>query len=118
MRRVLREDLFYRPQVVPLRVPALRERPEDVVMLARAFVRRYAPAGAAPPALGADAIAALRAHPWPGEQAELDAAIAHSVGAARGSRIQTDDLPPVVRAAVYQVVRGGDDRAPGAALDD
>jgi transcriptional regulator with PAS, ATPase and Fis domain len=66
-----REDLFYRLQVVPVRVPPLRERPEDVIALARHFLQRFTPQGHEPPVLAPDAIAALGAHAWPGNVREL-----------------------------------------------
>jgi hypothetical protein len=66
-----REDLYYRLNVVPLRVPPLRERTEDIVALARLFVRRLTPEGSEPPTLAPDALAALVAHPWPGNVREL-----------------------------------------------
>ncbi len=65
-----REDLFYRLQVVPLVVPPLRDRRDDIVPLARHFARALAPAGRAP-AFAPDALAALVAHPWPGNVREL-----------------------------------------------
>jgi DNA-binding NtrC family response regulator len=66
-----REDLYYRLNVVPLRVPPLRERKEDVTALARLFVARLAPDAAEVPTLGSDAIAALQLHSWPGNVREL-----------------------------------------------
>jgi predicted ATP-dependent protease len=66
-----REDLFYRLNVVPLRVPPLRERAEDIIVLARFFIARLAPAGTEAPELASDAVAALRAHTWPGNVREL-----------------------------------------------
>ena len=57
--------------MVPLRVPPLRERPDDVSALARHFVRNLAPAGREPPVLGPDALAALNRHRWPGNVREL-----------------------------------------------
>jgi transcriptional regulator with AAA-type ATPase domain len=66
-----REDLYYRLNVVPLRVPPLRERKEDVIALARLFIGRLVEKGAPVPALGADAAAALQAHGWPGNVREL-----------------------------------------------
>ncbi|MFO0734787.1 MAG: sigma 54-interacting transcriptional regulator [Labilithrix sp.] len=66
-----REDLYYRLNVVPLQVPPLRDRREDVVALARLFVSKLAPEGATPPELGVDAVAALKAHAWPGNVREL-----------------------------------------------
>ena len=66
-----REDLFYRLNVVPLRVPPLRDRKEDVLALARLFISRLVPEGTDPPHLGADAVTALMAHRWPGNVREL-----------------------------------------------
>lgn len=66
-----REDLFYRLQVVPLRLPPLRERPEDLVALAGHFVRLFTPKGQEPPVLSRDALAALTSHSWPGNVREL-----------------------------------------------
>ncbi len=77
--RRFREDLFYRLQVVPLRVPPLRERPDDVGALARHFVRLLAPAGHEPPVLGPDALTALNAHRWPGNVRELRNVIERSL---------------------------------------
>jgi hypothetical protein len=66
-----REDLYYRLNVVPLEVPPLRDRKEDVVALARMFIARLAPDAAAPPELAADAVQALRQYGWPGNVREL-----------------------------------------------
>ncbi len=74
-----REDLYYRLQVVPVRVPPLRERPEDVLALARHFVRQLTPEGQEPPRLGPDALAALAAHSWPGNVRELRNVIERSL---------------------------------------
>jgi predicted ATP-dependent protease len=74
-----REDLYYRLNVVPVRVPPLRERREDVVALARHFTRQLTPEGQEPPRLGPDALAALVAHPWPGNVRELRNVIERSM---------------------------------------
>nr|WP_225938045.1 sigma-54 dependent transcriptional regulator [Myxococcus sp. RHSTA-1-4] len=74
-----REDLFYRLNVVPVRVPPLRERREDVVALAKHFVRLLTPEGQEPPQLAPDALAALVAHPWPGNVRELRNVIERSM---------------------------------------
>jgi len=63
-----REDLYYRLQVVPVRVPPLRERPDDILPLARHFL---AGLSEHPPPLAADAVIALRSHPWKGNVREL-----------------------------------------------
>ena len=66
-----REDLYYRLNVVPVRVPPLRERKEDVSPLARLFIRRLAETGATAPRLGPSAVRALQEHSWPGNVREL-----------------------------------------------
>lgn len=66
-----REDLYYRLQVIPLVIPPLRERPEDVVAIARSFLRRYASPGQPATALAPDAVSKLMAHAWPGNVREL-----------------------------------------------
>ncbi|AGC41932.1 Fis family transcriptional regulator [Myxococcus stipitatus DSM 14675] len=74
-----REDLYYRLHVVPVRVPPLRERREDVLALARHFVRQLTPEGQQPPQLGPDALAALMSHAWPGNVRELRNVIERSM---------------------------------------
>lgn len=66
-----REDLYYRLNVVPIRVPPLRERLEDVPVLARLFLARLSEPGTPPPVLGQSALRALKAHTWPGNVREL-----------------------------------------------
>ena len=67
-----REDLFYRLNVVPIRLPPLRERKEDIADLARHFLAAGAPAGEQPKALDAAAQERLRGHSWPGNVRELE----------------------------------------------
>ncbi|MEA2780944.1 MAG: two-component system, NtrC family, nitrogen regulation response regulator GlnG [Rhodospirillaceae bacterium] len=67
-----REDLYYRLNVVPIRLPPLRERSEDVIDLARHFLAEAAPAGETPKALDAAAQQGLRRHSWPGNVRELE----------------------------------------------
>jgi DNA-binding NtrC family response regulator len=74
-----REDLYYRMQVVPIHVPPLRERPEDIPALARHFVRDLTPAGQEPPVLAPDALARLMAHDWRGNVRELRNVIERSL---------------------------------------
>jgi transcriptional regulator with PAS, ATPase and Fis domain len=65
-----REDLYYRLHVVPLHIPPLRERREDIPLLARRFLRLLSPR-AEPPVLSPDALARLSEHTWPGNAREL-----------------------------------------------
>ncbi|MBV9812021.1 MAG: nitrogen regulation protein NR(I) [Acetobacteraceae bacterium] len=69
---LFREDLFYRLNVVPIRLPPLRERLEDIADLARHFLERARADGLPAKALDADATAALRAYRWPGNVRELE----------------------------------------------
>jgi transcriptional regulator with PAS, ATPase and Fis domain len=66
-----REDLYYRLNVVPLHVPPLRERKDDVVALARMFLRRLTTNSEEPPLLANDAVRVLQQHSWPGNVREL-----------------------------------------------
>ncbi|HEY3356059.1 MAG TPA: sigma 54-interacting transcriptional regulator, partial [Polyangia bacterium] len=77
--RRFREDLYYRLEVVPLHVPPLRERPDDVVALARHFIRQLTPAEQESPVLAPDALVALHAHHWPGNVRELRNVIERSL---------------------------------------
>jgi two-component system response regulator AtoC len=83
-----REDLFYRLNVVPIRVPPLRERPEDVEPLVRTFVRRYAERyGMGGVEVEPSVVDALRAHAWPGNVRELENTVARLLALAPDERI-------------------------------
>jgi two-component system nitrogen regulation response regulator GlnG len=69
---VFREDLFYRLNVVPIRLPPLRERAEDIPLLARHFLDRAKASGLPAKSLDNGAVERLRAHPWPGNARELE----------------------------------------------
>ena len=88
-----REDLFYRLNVVPVRVPALRERGDDVEMLARHFTRIFAE-GNSRPSLVIDpgAIAALRAYAWPGNVRQLQNLVERLVVLTDGDVIRREDV--------------------------
>jgi DNA-binding NtrC family response regulator len=93
----LREDLYYRLRVVPIHVPALRERPEDIPILTEYFLStywvRHRSKGAPFPQLTDAAIRALCAYPWRGNVRELQNVIEHlAVIAAPGSPIAPDQL--------------------------
>ena len=83
-----REDLFYRLNVVTLKLPPLRERPNDVQLLAEFFVRKYSDANdIALRALSDDALARLRAHSWLGNVRELENTLHRAVLLASGDAI-------------------------------
>ncbi|WP_207539401.1 nitrogen assimilation response regulator NtrX [Sabulicella rubraurantiaca] len=104
-----REDLFYRLSVVPLRMPALRERREDVPALARHFMTRSAESsGLARRELAEDTIAALQTYDWPGNVRQLrnlvDWLLIMAPGDA-GAPIRADALPPEIVGAAPAVLR-------------
>ena len=90
----MRADLFYRLNVVTLRIPSLRDRGEDVVALARHFVARQAAAlGRRTPEISREALDQIRFYPWPGNVRELEQAMAQAVAASQGSVLLPEDLP-------------------------
>jgi len=91
-----REDLYYRINVFPLRVPSLRERPDDVPYLAEQLltVRLRAQHGPGPaPGVTPAALAALRAHSWPGNVRELENVLMRALVRAEGGPIDVRHLP-------------------------
>jgi len=83
-----REDLFYRLNVVPIRVPPLRERAEDIEPLVRAFVRAYADRyGMGTVEVEPALLEALKSHPWPGNVRELENTVARLLAIAPDERL-------------------------------
>ena len=92
-----RTDLFYRINVVPLELPPLRERREDIRRLAQHFLERArAEAGRGPRRIAKGALATLERYPWPGNVRELQNAIEHAVALAEGDTLDLEDLPRAV----------------------
>ena len=88
-----REDLFYRLNVVPVRIPPLRERREDIPVLVERFLARFATDRRVhPPAISKDALAALQAHEWPGNVRQLRNIIERTMILAPGDRVDKIDL--------------------------
>ena len=99
LRKAFREDLFYRLNVVPIRLPALRERDEDVPLLVDHFLAKTAARyGRDPVGIEPAALAKLGSYPWPGNVRELESCIERMVLLARAPRLTVDDLPPEVAA--------------------
>ncbi len=94
-----REDLWYRLNVAAIHVPPLRQRQEDVELLAMHFLREVAEAGGRVRELSPAALETLRAHSWPGNVRQLRAAIERAAIVARTERIEVGDLPPEVHGA-------------------
>ncbi|MBM4284730.1 MAG: sigma-54-dependent Fis family transcriptional regulator [Deltaproteobacteria bacterium] len=92
-----REDLYFRLKVVTLSLPPLRERPEDVPLLAEYFLGRFSrEMGLVNPGLSAGAVRLLQAHSWPGNVRELANVLQKALIFSRGYPIQSEDLAQVI----------------------
>lgn len=114
-----REDLYYRLNVIALRVPALRERPEDIPLLARHFLDRFAQRnrksfrGFTPRAMDL-----MLRHDWPGNVREMENAVERAVILAPGDMITERDLPAGLRADEQGPGHDGPGHAAGLSLED
>jgi two-component system response regulator AtoC len=110
-----REDLYYRLHVFPVRLPPLRDRIEDVPLLAGHFLEKHARAFRREvTGFDADALRILTAHAWPGNVRELENAVERAVAVAKGPALGSGDLPPEL---VDQIAASGDrTAAPGEVL--
>jgi two-component system response regulator HydG len=94
-----REDLYYRLNVVEVRIPPLASRREDVPLLADHFLRRFAAKNAKPlRGFSVDALQAMEDYAWPGNVRELEHAVERAVVLARGEVLEVGDLPESVRS--------------------
>jgi transcriptional regulator with PAS, ATPase and Fis domain len=90
----LREDLFYRLKVIPVMLPALRERKEDILPLAEHFLEKYAgPLGKEIRGISSEACRHLLAYHWPGNVRELEAIIQRAVTLTKNPALTADDIP-------------------------
>jgi two-component system NtrC family response regulator len=88
-----REDLFYRLAVIQIALPALRDRDDDIVLLAQSFLRRFASEnGKSNLTFGPDALRAIRQYPWPGNVRELQNRVRRGVIMGEGKRVTPADL--------------------------
>jgi DNA-binding NtrC family response regulator len=95
-----RSDLYYRLKVVPLRIPPLRERPDDIAPLALYFVERLArDLNRDVPTLTPDAISMLEAYAWPGNVRELRNVFERALILEDADEIRPEHLPPEIRGA-------------------
>ena len=93
-----REDLYFRLNVINISIPPLRERGDDVLLLARHFAARFArEAGRPAPEFSENALRVLRRYDWPGNVRELENAIQRLVVMTDGNLIEIPDLPPLMR---------------------
>lgn len=116
-----REDLYYRLNVIPIRVPSLRERREDVPLLANHFLKKYAPgAGKSIHGLGAASLEALTRYEWPGNVRQLENTIERAVALEIGNELHVE-LPaerPKARAVAAGAETAFTSAATGAILPE
>jgi DNA-binding NtrC family response regulator/HAMP domain-containing protein len=94
-----REDLFYRLNVIPIFLPPLRERNNDIPLLVEQFLRSFAAAKAKDlQGVSSEALRLLLDYPWPGNVRELENTIEHAVVLAKAGRVEPWDLPAAVQA--------------------
>jgi two-component system response regulator HydG len=99
-----REDLYYRLNVIPIHMPPLRERSNDIPLLARHFLRRFAKEqGKDVRAISPEVMRMLLDYSWPGNVRELENSIEHATVLAKGSRIEASDLPAMIHSAAAYV---------------
>ena len=102
-----REDLYYRLNVFPLHIPPLRERPDDILPLARAAIGKFRLDDAATPQISTAAASMLREHQWPGNVRELENLVQRSLILLQGRVIEPGDL-------VFEEAVGSLSATPGA----
>lgn len=95
-----RDDLYYRLNVIEVKLPPLRDRREDIPLLVEAFLKRCAATrGKDVKGVNEAALAMLMDYAWPGNVRELENVIERAVTLSRGGKITPDDLPPAVQGA-------------------
>ncbi len=103
-----REDLFYRLNVIPVEMPALRERLEDIPLIAEHFLAKYTrEMNKTVDAFSPEAMAALRAYSWPGNVRELENMVERAVALESERRVEVSTLPENVRAGRPATPRPG-----------
>src|SRR5919198_3108764 len=106
-----RRDLYFRLNVLSLRIPALRERRQDIPILAAQFLERLSRAGGQERALSDDALKALLAYDWPGNVRELENCLERACAFTTGPIIQVADLPSAIHSAPDTTLTNGDGQA-------
>lgn len=107
-----RQDLFYRLNVVPVHLPDLKDRREDIPLLVHHFLQKFAQHHGEPPRRFAnDAMRVLMTHAWPGNVRELENAVEHALTMGSGEILLPEDLPASVTAPERDIVQE-------ASLDD
>ncbi len=102
-----REDLYYRLSVVPLSIPPLRERRNDIPLLASHFLKQAAERGQKAAQLAKEALSLMMDYGWPGNVRELQNAIRFALVKSRGARIEAEHLPLEIRRMTCTTLKPG-----------
>jgi transcriptional regulator with PAS, ATPase and Fis domain len=107
-KNTFREDLYYRLSVIPIQIPPLRDRKNDIPLLVRHFLAEFGDSeGAKPLTISKDALKMLMGYNWPGNVRELQNAIQYAIVNTRGNTIMPDALPMEFKSeSPYQNKRG------------
>ncbi len=103
-----RKDLFFRLNVVTIKMPSLRDRKEDIPALVQRFIERYAPSSREIE-ISDKALSGLMSYPWPGNIRELENCIQRTVSLGSGKYVQLQDLPSSIQYVVARKSKSGDD---------
>src|SRR5438270_12050378 len=109
---VFREDLFYRLNVIKILLPPLRERPEDIPLLATHFTSKFARTNEPPKKISPGVMEVLLSYSWPGNIRELENAIERACVTTRGPMIEVPNLPPDLVAPPSSTTRVDLDKPP------
>lgn len=97
-----REDLFYRLNVIPITLPPLRERVDDIPLLADHFSAKFSTGFTPPKPIEGDAMACLLAYPWPGNVRELENVLRRALALGQAATIKLEDLPEKIAGTDFQ----------------
>jgi DNA-binding NtrC family response regulator len=102
-----REDLFYRLNVIPIDVPPLRQRRDDIAVLMDYFLHKHSSSAGRPMKISAEAKKLMMEYSWPGNVRQLESAIERAILLAEGDEITSEDLPMEIRSAARTEGTGG-----------
>ncbi len=102
-----REDLYYRLNVIPLNVPPLRQRRDDIEVLTNYFLRKHSANASRPMKLSSEARSLIMNYGWPGNVRQLESAIERALLLAEGDEITAEDLPLEIRQSAQAEGTGG-----------
>ncbi|MEO6727275.1 MAG: sigma-54 dependent transcriptional regulator [Blastocatellia bacterium] len=102
-----REDLYYRLNVIPINVPPLRQRRDDIEVLKKYFLQKHGASAARPMKISAEADRLILNYSWPGNVRQLESAIERALLLAEGDEITAEDLPVEIRQTAHVEGTGG-----------